>query len=68
METTATQFVCVEHDGTRKFESTTAIRLYLDSKYADSYQFKKDGKYLKIICNSSVIGVIKKISGCGVNG
>lgn len=54
------KFYCSEHTGTTEHDSAEEVRAYLDSIYLDTYVLKNRGRYMEVVCNSHVVGVIKK--------
>ena len=49
-----------EHGGTTLFSSTESITEHLDARYLRTYTYKKHRTRIEVICNGSLVGVIKK--------
>jgi len=60
MEVAKGKFYCSEHTGTTEYDNAEELRAYLDSMYAGTYFLKNHGEYMEVVCNSAVVGVIKK--------
>ena len=54
------KYSITEHGGTRVFPSTQALTEHLDAIYLSTYTYKKHRARVEVVCNGSVVGVIKK--------
>lgn len=54
------KYSITEHGGTKVFPNTKALTEHLDAKYLRTYILKKHKTRIEVICNGSLVGVIKK--------